>query len=210
MTLALPACAAMLPLLALAPTLPALALGLFLFARTSALLDVAMNAHGLQVERRHGRPLRSSFHASWSFGGLAAAAVDRLVAAADRGDAGAVGVGARAASRCRRRRSTASTRCESGRDDVCRLRYEAPKRLLLTAQPTAPLHLPRLDGGRCIGAANPCVLDLTADEPVVSVFALFNPSRLKVRVSAPDGDTTSKVTGPGGPSTARRRTSPRA
>ena len=84
-TLALPACAAMLPLLALAPTLPALALGLFLFAGTSALLDVAMNAHGLQVERRHGRPLLSSFHAAWSFGGLAAAAVGGLVAAAGIG-----------------------------------------------------------------------------------------------------------------------------
>jgi MFS family permease len=84
-TLALPAFAAILPLLALAPTLPALALGLFVFAGTGAVLDVAMNAHGLQVERRGGRPLLSSFHAAWSFGGLGAAAVGGLVAAAGVG-----------------------------------------------------------------------------------------------------------------------------
>jgi MFS family permease len=85
MTVSLPACAATLPLLALAPALPALALGLFAFAATSALLDVAMNAHGLQVERQRGRPLLSSFHAAWSFGGLVAAAIGGLVAAAGIG-----------------------------------------------------------------------------------------------------------------------------
>jgi len=34
-------------------------------------MDVAMNAHGVAVERTLGRPIMSSLHAGWSFGGLA-------------------------------------------------------------------------------------------------------------------------------------------
>ena len=30
-----------------------------------------MNAHGVAVERTLGRPIMSSLHAGWSFGGLA-------------------------------------------------------------------------------------------------------------------------------------------
>jgi hypothetical protein len=37
-------------------------------------MDVAMNAHGVAVERTLGVPIMSSLHAGWSFGGLAGAA----------------------------------------------------------------------------------------------------------------------------------------
>ena len=80
-TLGLPAFAALLPALALAPTLPALAVLLFVFGAAGGAVDVAMNAHALAVERRYERPVLSSFHASWSFGGLAGAGTAALAAA---------------------------------------------------------------------------------------------------------------------------------
>src|SRR5918999_583013 len=43
-------------------------------------LDIAMNAHGVEVERRYARPILSSFHAGWSFGGLVGAGVGALAA----------------------------------------------------------------------------------------------------------------------------------
>jgi fucose permease len=36
-------------------------------------MDVSMNAHGVAIERRYGRPIMSSLHAGWSFGGFMAA-----------------------------------------------------------------------------------------------------------------------------------------
>jgi MFS family permease len=67
---------------ALAPGLVALcALCLALGAGGGA-LDVAMNAHGVTVERRAGRPILSSFHAAFSLGGLAGAGTGALAAAA--------------------------------------------------------------------------------------------------------------------------------
>jgi hypothetical protein len=69
-----------LPALALAPSLPLLALALVAVGGAAGSLDVAMNAHGLEVERRHGRPILSSFHAGWSFGGLAGAGSGAVVA----------------------------------------------------------------------------------------------------------------------------------
>ena len=62
-----------LPLLALAPTLLTFALAFALFGGVQSALDVAMNAHGVAVEERYARPIFSSFHASWSLGGLAGA-----------------------------------------------------------------------------------------------------------------------------------------
>ena len=38
-------------------------------------MDVSMNAHGVAVERILQRPIMSSLHAGWSFGGLAGAAL---------------------------------------------------------------------------------------------------------------------------------------
>jgi MFS family permease len=72
--------AALLPALALAPSLVLLALALLFFGAAAGALDIAMNAHGVEVERRYGRPILSSFHAGWSFGGLAGAGVGALAA----------------------------------------------------------------------------------------------------------------------------------
>ncbi len=44
---------------------------LFSFGFTGGLLDVAMNAQAVYVERGFGRPLMTSFHACYSFGALA-------------------------------------------------------------------------------------------------------------------------------------------
>ena len=62
-----------LPLLALAPSLFTFALAFAFFGGVQSGLDVAMNAHGVAVEERYARPIFSSFHASWSLGGLAGA-----------------------------------------------------------------------------------------------------------------------------------------
>ena len=46
------------------------------------MLDLAMNAHGVAVEERYARPILSSFHASFSFGGLVGAVAGGVAAAA--------------------------------------------------------------------------------------------------------------------------------
>lgn len=69
-----------LTLLALAPNLPLLTLALFLFGASGGALDVVMNAHAVQVEKGYGRPIMSSFHAAFSFGGLAGAVIGGLIA----------------------------------------------------------------------------------------------------------------------------------
>lgn len=71
-----------MPLPALAPSLPLLALGFAAIGATNGALDVAMNAHGVAVESRYGRPILSSMHASFSLGGLVGAAAGGLAAAA--------------------------------------------------------------------------------------------------------------------------------
>jgi fucose permease len=60
-----------LPLLAPAPVL--VALGLAVLGGSSATQDVAMNSHGVKVEKDLGRPIMSSLHAGWAFGGMAGA-----------------------------------------------------------------------------------------------------------------------------------------
>ena len=65
---------------ALAPNLPALVLALAMLGAANGGLDVAMNAQAVAVERGYGRPIMSSFHAAWSFGGLAGAALGGLSA----------------------------------------------------------------------------------------------------------------------------------
>jgi MFS family permease len=72
---------AVLPLLALAPTLPALVTTLVLFGASNGSMDVAMNTQGVAVERRYGRPILNSFHACYSLGALAGALLGGLVAA---------------------------------------------------------------------------------------------------------------------------------
>lgn len=53
---------------------------LLLFGLTDAITDVAMNAHGIRVQSRHGRSLINRFHAVWSLG-AALGAVGGSVAA---------------------------------------------------------------------------------------------------------------------------------
>ena len=60
-----------LPVLAPHPLL--VALGLFVLGASSATQDVAMNSHGVTVEKALGRPIMSSLHAGWAFGGMAGA-----------------------------------------------------------------------------------------------------------------------------------------
>jgi predicted MFS family arabinose efflux permease len=62
-----------LPLLALAPGVATLALALLYFGAALGAVDVAMNAHAVEVERRDGRPLMSGFHGLFSIGGLGGA-----------------------------------------------------------------------------------------------------------------------------------------
>jgi len=66
-------CAA-LPLLAIAPSIVALGATLALFGGALGVLDVAMNAHAVEVERLDGRPLMSGFHGVYSVGGLVGSA----------------------------------------------------------------------------------------------------------------------------------------
>ena len=61
----------LLPLGAPGPML--LAAGLVVFGAGNGAMDVSMNAHGVAVERALGRPIMSSLHACWSFGGLVGA-----------------------------------------------------------------------------------------------------------------------------------------
>lgn len=76
---ALALCAA-LPLPARAPDLAWLIAALALLGAANGVLDVAMNAQAVAVERRYGRPIMTTFHGLWSLGGLIGAAVAGLVA----------------------------------------------------------------------------------------------------------------------------------
>ncbi|MFC4051149.1 MFS transporter [Actinomadura syzygii] len=67
--------AASLVPLGLAWNLPALIFALLLMGASLGLMDVAMNAQGVAVERGYGRPLMSGLHGSFSIGTLVAALV---------------------------------------------------------------------------------------------------------------------------------------
>jgi predicted MFS family arabinose efflux permease len=62
-----------LPLIPLAPSAVLLWIVLFVFGGAMSIMDVAMNEQAVLVERNAGRPLMSSFHASFSIGGFAGA-----------------------------------------------------------------------------------------------------------------------------------------
>ncbi|MGN6794073.1 MAG: MFS transporter [Streptosporangiaceae bacterium] len=64
-------CVALLPIsFGAAPDQAAFMVCLFSFGFVGGLLDVAMNAQAVYVERDYGRPLMTSFHACYSFGAL--------------------------------------------------------------------------------------------------------------------------------------------
>lgn len=69
-----------LPLLAFASSTPSLVAALVGFGVVHGSLDVAMNAQAVDVEKRYGRSIMSSFHAWFSAGGLAGALIGGLVA----------------------------------------------------------------------------------------------------------------------------------
>jgi predicted MFS family arabinose efflux permease len=69
-----------LPLLATSPYM--LGAILFVFGATNGAMDVAMNAHGVSIQKKLDRPIMSSFHGGWSVGGFAAAGLVAVAAAA--------------------------------------------------------------------------------------------------------------------------------
>lgn len=71
--------AIMLP--ALAQSVAALAASLLVVGVANSTLDLAMNAQGVSIERRMKRPILSSLHAAFSFGGFAGAGLGALAAA---------------------------------------------------------------------------------------------------------------------------------
>ena len=74
-----------IPPIAFAPNLIVLGLVIFVLGAISAVMDVAMNAHGLVIERRYGRPILSSLHAWFSIGGLFGASTGALAAGVSLG-----------------------------------------------------------------------------------------------------------------------------
>jgi MFS family permease len=79
----------------LAPGLAALAVALGVMAAANSVVDVAMNAQGIELERRYERPVLSGLHAGHSFGMVAGGLVG--IAAAGAGVVPAVHLGAMAA-----------------------------------------------------------------------------------------------------------------
>lgn len=69
-----------LPGLGFAPSVAWLLLTLFLFGAAHGTLDVAMNAHAVEVEERYERPIMSSIHALFSLGGMLGAALGAFFA----------------------------------------------------------------------------------------------------------------------------------
>jgi MFS family permease len=68
---------------AFAESLPSLAASLFVVGALSGVLDVAMNANAVFVERGYGRPIMSSIHGTWSAGMLVASGGAAAAAALD-------------------------------------------------------------------------------------------------------------------------------
>jgi predicted MFS family arabinose efflux permease len=66
---------ASLPLLSIAPSAIALGATLAVFGGALGVVDVAMNAHAVEVERLHRRQLMSGFHGVFSLGGLVGSVV---------------------------------------------------------------------------------------------------------------------------------------
>ncbi|HEV2783360.1 MAG TPA: MFS transporter [Actinophytocola sp.] len=77
-----------LSLITLVPGLAGLAVVLFVLGAGNSVLDVATNVQAAVVERAYGRPIFGGFHAFWSLGGLAGAAIGAAAAGAGVGVAG--------------------------------------------------------------------------------------------------------------------------
>ena len=79
----IPVFAATLVVAALVDSLAALTATMLVFGVVAAMVDVAMNAEAVVVERAAARPLMSGFHGMWSIGLLAGGALAIAAAAAD-------------------------------------------------------------------------------------------------------------------------------
>ena len=66
---------AVIPFILVTDSYPLFVSMLFLLGAFGGALDVAMNAHGVYVEREYGQPIMSSFHGMFSLGGLVGAGV---------------------------------------------------------------------------------------------------------------------------------------
>ena len=64
----------------LAPNLPTLCLAMFTYGACAGMADVAMNALGVEVERRLGKSIMSGLHGMWSAGALTGSAAGTLAA----------------------------------------------------------------------------------------------------------------------------------
>lgn len=64
------AIAIFLPLLLIMDTVAGTGIVLFLFGAGIGTIDVAMNAHGVNVQKHYGKPIMSSLHGLYSVGGL--------------------------------------------------------------------------------------------------------------------------------------------
>lgn len=62
--------AVVLPLFLIIPSYTGMGLALFVFGCAMGVIDVAMNTHGVQVQRLYERPIMSSLHGLYSVGGL--------------------------------------------------------------------------------------------------------------------------------------------
>lgn len=60
----------MLSLIGNAPTAWVFAAAIFTMAALDSLTDIAMNAHGLRVQKLYGRPILNAFHGWWSVGAV--------------------------------------------------------------------------------------------------------------------------------------------
>ncbi|MGW4942619.1 MFS transporter [Actinoplanes sp. NPDC004185] len=67
---------------AVAPSLVTLTAALFAFGVVHGVLNIAMNARGVEIERAAERPIMSSFHAVYSIGGFLGAVLGGVTAAA--------------------------------------------------------------------------------------------------------------------------------
>ncbi len=73
---------------AAAPSLATLTVALFAFGVVHGVLNIAMNARAVEIERAAERPIMSSFHAVYSIGGFLGAVLGGLAAAAGAGPLG--------------------------------------------------------------------------------------------------------------------------
>lgn len=72
-------CCLAMPFPAIAPNLPLFIIALFAFGASLGSMDVAMNAHGLTVERQLKRAVMSGFHGLYSLAGLVGGSAASLV-----------------------------------------------------------------------------------------------------------------------------------